>query len=187
MADLHKTVTDLEMDKDPSMDVADKTTGLAKRERLVVQETWKEAGKLGWGTVGLALFNLYFDRHPEYILMFRAFKDISREDLRTHARLKAHGLNVVNALTGVIENLEDTETTVLLLEKTGRDHVRRKLHSKHFENLHLTVIELFRNVLGPNFTPFVEASWNKALTVVMGVVLNSLKQEKIAQGVTDEE
>lgn len=55
---IHEAVTKLEKDPDATLDETDKTTGLRKRERLVIQATWREAQKLGAGTVALALFNL---------------------------------------------------------------------------------------------------------------------------------
>ncbi|OQV17421.1 hypothetical protein BV898_08524 [Hypsibius exemplaris] len=177
-------LTDIESNQDVSLDVLDPTTGLKKRERLVVQQTFEAISKkLGRAVLGRDIFYLFFQLHPAYLQLFKALRDIPPEQLKTHPRLKAHGLNAIQALAAVIENLEDTETTVLLLEKTGRDHVRRKLQSKHFEDFHSTTVALLKRELGPSFTPFVEQSWNKAFTVVNTVILGALRQEQLDQGI----
>jgi hypothetical protein len=59
MAGIYQCVTELADNKDASLNNVDDKTGLTKRERLVVQKTWQEAGKIGQVNVGVALFNLY--------------------------------------------------------------------------------------------------------------------------------
>ncbi|XP_055328693.1 globin-like [Paramacrobiotus metropolitanus] len=176
-----EAVTNLERSTDPALDVKSNITELTKRETLAVQQTWEEVLKLGTPTVGVALFDLFFSRNPNYVQFFKALRDVPAGQLKTHPRLKAHGTTVVQTLSGIIQTLDDPETTVLILQKTGRDHVRRKIHAEQFQELHRTVFVLLEQVLGPLWTPLVRESWDKALSVVMKVVLDSLEDEEAKQ------
>ena len=43
---------------DPELDVVDSRLGLTKRERLIVQKTWKDVCLMGEAELGVALFDL---------------------------------------------------------------------------------------------------------------------------------
>ena len=44
--------------KNKELDMGDTRTGLTKRERLIVQYTWRQVWKIGAEDVGIALFDL---------------------------------------------------------------------------------------------------------------------------------
>jgi hemoglobin-like flavoprotein len=176
-----ESISQLTNDTDPSLDVVDPTTTLTKRQVAIIQKTWEEVLKLGPSTVGIALYDLYFTRNPTYQNFFRAFRGVPLDQLKTHPRLKAHGTIAIQNLTGAIQTLDDPETAVLILKKTGRDHARREIQVEQFVELHKTLMILLASSLESMWTPLVSETWEKALTVVMTVVKGGMDEEEAAQ------
>ncbi|GAV08189.1 hypothetical protein RvY_17919-2 [Ramazzottius varieornatus] len=98
----------LEKAENPAMQQVDPTTGLAVKERMLVQRTWKELMQLGRSNVGIELFHQYFTKYPQYVQHFKAFREVPSEKLKAHPRLKAHATTVVNAMDVIIDSLDDT-------------------------------------------------------------------------------
>ena len=76
----------------------------------------------------------FFTAHPEYRLIFPAFRDI--EDLEVLAKtpkLKAHAFRVVSTINNLIENLDTPDVFVEMLKNIGRSHQNRNIPRKNFE------------------------------------------------------
>ena len=73
-----------------------------------------------------------FDAHPEYQIYFESFKDVPRAELPQNKKLQAHGVNVVKALSEVVQGLTDTDRLVPHLEGLGSRHYKRGQREEHF-------------------------------------------------------
>ena len=63
---------------------------------------------------------------------FLDFAHVPLDELAENRRLKAHAITVMNAINGLIDNLDDPEVLTELLTKTGQNHARRKLQLSDF-------------------------------------------------------
>ncbi|GAU91816.1 hypothetical protein RvY_04003-2 [Ramazzottius varieornatus] len=70
-----------------------------------------------------------------------------------------------------------------VLQKIGRDHVRRHLTPQHFENLKGTILLLLETVLGEAWSVEVANSWQKALGAVMSTVQSAMAGEETIQDI----
>ena len=78
------------------------------------------------------IFHSFFNQYPEYQQKFPGFAHVPLDQLAENRRLKAHAITVMNAINGLVDNLDDPEVLTELLIKTGQNHARRKLQLSDF-------------------------------------------------------
>ena len=81
----------------------------------------------------VVVFCRFFKDHPKYQDMFKPFKGKSLKKLKKSKKLKAHGLAVMQAITNLVDTLDDPQTLVALVQKLARSHMDRKATYTHFE------------------------------------------------------
>ena len=75
----------------------------------------------------------YFTDYPRTQDFFEHFKGKSLDDLKTSAKLRAHGTTVLHAVTAMVENLDDLDTLVVLLQNTADRHTPRGVKFMEYE------------------------------------------------------
>jgi len=74
----------------------------------------------------------FFEANPSYQKNFKSFKDVPLEDLPRNSKFQAHAINVMYALTSVVDNLDDTGCLVEMLMKLGQNHYRHGISRQEF-------------------------------------------------------
>ena len=71
----------------------------------------------------------------------------------------------------LVDYLDDTETLVEMLIKMAKNHYRRKITIKMFENLELSLVGLLKEKLGSELmNDFAINAWKKTYGVILQVV-----------------
>jgi len=146
-----------------------------------VKEIWAHVSPDLKGT-GVKFLLHFFTGFPEYQKLFRGFADVPLEKLGENKRFQAHAFTVLNAINGLVDNLDDPEVLSELLLKTGQNHGRRTLKRGEFENLKSSLLEFFAKALKDHWTPEAEAAWSKLLEIMVdkiseGIDMHNNKQE----------
>jgi len=118
--------------------------------------------------------SIFFTQYPEYQSLFRGFADVPLDRLSDNKRFQAHAFTVLNAINGLVDNLDDPEVLTELLLKTGQNHGRRSLKRGEFQNLKASLLDFFSIALKEHWTPEAEAAWSKLLSIMV---------DKISQGI----
>ena len=92
---------------------------LTNHELKLVQDSWVEVKKLGYGAVGALLFKNIFTAAPE-ALSFFSFKD--EANLYESKSFSKHATSVVGTVGVAVSKLEDVASLVPVLQKLGADH-----------------------------------------------------------------
>jgi hemoglobin-like flavoprotein len=150
--------------------------GLTPSEKDIVRNTWDVVKKDLNGN-GVDLFIRLFTAHPEYQQKFKLLKNIPISELKGNKNLLAHATNVMYTITMLVENIEHTEVLVEMLKKLGRDHYRRTITVKHFENLKLILMALLKDKVGTDLmNDKAVAAWDKTYAVIVSVVKIGLEE-----------
>ncbi|XP_055336239.1 cytoglobin-2-like isoform X2 [Paramacrobiotus metropolitanus] len=159
-----------------SVDAPDKVTGLSEIEKRAIQENWRIIYRDLKGN-GVELFVRYFSRFPEFKDAFESLRDVRLQDIGKSHKLRAHSVQVMHALTALIDNLNDPDVLVSLLMKTGRNHAKRGMRPEHFTTLHTTTVDFLAFKLGHNFGHVHKTAWNKMLEMVMNIIQQGMTAE----------
>jgi hemoglobin-like flavoprotein len=154
-------------------DAVDPITGLTKREKDIIRDTWAVVRKDIKGNGG-ELFVRFFTENPSYQQLFKSFKDVPMSELKTNKKVLAHANSVMYAISSLVDNLEDPECLVEMLGKLGTSHNTRGIDMDKFHNLGITLVGLLQAQLGPKVmdTAAVEA-WKKTYGVITSVIAQS--------------
>ncbi|KAK0062358.1 globin [Biomphalaria pfeifferi] len=164
----------------------DPTTGLTKREKELIIQTWAPiADRSKVKENGLEFFIQLFLAYPYMQNYFSLFKGKSIEELRTSAKLKAHATSVMYALTSYVENVEDSENLVGLVQKIAVSHIGRGITVEDFEKLKTVFLKFLMSGLGDRATPEVETAWTKLLTA-HNAVYKMTADEIASKAITEE-
>lgn len=155
-------------------DQVDPITGLSQKEKQDVRHVWDLVSQ-DLEAAGKGFFLEFFRKHPEYQSKFRAFSKVPLEDLVDNASFQGHAMNVMNAITVVVDTMESPEELVEQLKELGASHRKRKIQPIHFHNLAIVLFAFLQSALGDAFTEEAQKSWTKAMGVIISVVLTTLE------------
>ncbi|KAH9489318.1 hypothetical protein Btru_057582 [Bulinus truncatus] len=143
----------------------DPVTGLTKREKELIIQTWAPVGEKGKAKEnGLEFFLQLFATYPYMQDYFPLFKGQTQAELRNSSKLKAHATSVMYALTSYVENVEDSENLVGLVQKIAVSHIGRGITVEDFENLKKVFLKFLLSSLGDQNITEIETAWTKLLT-----------------------
>ncbi|XP_057369766.1 neuroglobin-like [Daphnia carinata] len=152
----------------------DPVTGLSRREKDYVQHSWNLV-RQDLKAAGLGFFHAFFHAHPEYKEKFKKFTDIPADKLIENRAFQVHAMSVMNAVTMVVDTLDDVPKLVNALKNLGTSHGRHNIQVSHFRSLAVVLVAFLESALGPElFQDDVKQSWIKALDVVVTVVATGL-------------
>jgi len=150
--------------------MAQNELGLSKDDVEVIKKTWEPVSKDMSG-VGNILFKVMFQMFPDYSTLFTRFKTPEEPDVFKNPRFQEHVTGKVMTSFGkIILLIENPEELNSLLTTIGKNHAKRKVTKRHFENLTLVVMETLRRGLGHQFTPEAEEAWGKLLRLGMSAM-----------------
>lgn len=90
-----------------------------------------------------------FEREPKLRAMFR-------DDL------SGQGMKFMSTLKTIVVALKDDDVLHSELKPLGEGHARLGIVSANFEPMGEALLDTFREILGPKFTPDMEDAWRKA-------------------------
>lgn len=167
--------TSAEHINDPSLDIPDPKTNLTPRQKKVIQENWALVQKDIRGN-GVDFFIRFFEHYPDYQKAFKSFANVPRDQLRTNKKLHAHAFSVMYAVSSMVENLEDIDCLLVILVKTGQNHVKHSISMKQFEHLAVVFVDFLGEKLGSAFTPYARLAWQKAFEVINSVIKTGMEK-----------
>nr|CAH0102329.1 unnamed protein product [Daphnia galeata] len=154
----------------------DPVTGLSQREKDYIQQSWSHV-RQDLKAAGLGFFQAFFTAHPDYQAKFKKFTNVPADKLAENKAFQVHAMNVMNAVTMVVDSLDDIPKLVNELKNLGESHGRNNIQVSHFRNLTVVLVAFLESALGPeHFPEDVKQSWIKALDVVVSVVATGLPQ-----------
>ncbi|KAL1476458.1 hypothetical protein MTO96_036479 [Rhipicephalus appendiculatus] len=124
-------------------EVPDPRTHLTERERSVVTHTWKrfQGAHKDYGEL---IFLTMFSRHPDYLQLFRHFKDKSIDELPADAQFRAHACAVAYQLSSMVDSVHDSVLLEALIRKNAMSHLERPgVHPFHFQFLLAVTVKVF--------------------------------------------
>jgi len=154
------------------------------QEKRVLKENWEKCTK----TVelkkssGSSIFERLFRAHPEYMPMFHFVPsgDATAKELDQIPRMRAHINRFMNALDGLVENVEDPDCLVQMLNALTDDHIKRGLGIGHFKNTFAVLQQFLSDTLSPNYH---KEAWTKLLNTALTVIEARMIQKKSEAGI----
>ncbi|XP_078041839.1 cytoglobin-2-like [Augochlora pura] len=151
----------------------DEAIGLTERQKRLVQNTWAVIKK-DQVSSGVAVMIAYFTKYPVYQQVFRPFKDIPLSELPANKKFQAHCANIIAALNSVIDSLHDPELMDANLIMVAERHKNRGQTEQQFQDIKQVIVDVFRQVLGKQFTPEVAEAWNIIVEKMFSKICNVL-------------
>ncbi len=88
--------------------------------------------------------------------------------------LSAQRNKLLQALSWVINNLEQPEALRSTLQELGRRHARYGVCDRHFQSVGAALLSTLEQGLGASWTPEVEAAWTAAYTMIASVMRQAM-------------
>ncbi|XP_033744578.1 globin-like [Pecten maximus] len=152
---------------------------LTEEEVKLLQASWEILAE-DKKTNGVKLFIKLFRKYPAAQDKFRAFKNVSLEDLdydgettKKNRKMVAHGMSVMYALESYIDSLDDMDCLVELVRKTAKSHLDRSIGVKEFMWMIPVTHELIDYVTDGRENVNVggvKKAWTKIMTMVADIV-----------------
>lgn len=147
----------------------DEKIGMTEKQKRLLQNTWAIARK-DEVSAGVAIMIALFKQYPEYQKQFKPFKDVPIDELPKNKRFQAHCVNIISAISKLLEQMCDPElmqaTLINLIEK----HKNRGQTQEQFENLRQLLVKLFPSLFGKQYTQEAEEAWKKLLDLMYSVI-----------------
>ncbi|MFC3117379.1 globin domain-containing protein [Jhaorihella thermophila] len=103
-----------------------------------------------------------FERDPNLRALFR--EDIAGQ-----------GMRFMRTLRTIVTALRQLGGAQEVLEPLARTHGALGVHAQHFETMGEALIDTFKELLGPDFTPEMEAAWRKAYREIADAMIEAGK------------
>jgi len=156
------------------LDQVDPATGLSQREKQDIRHVWSLVSQ-DLESAGMGFFLAYFKAHPEYQSKFKAFAKVPMDELKDNRSFQMHAMNVMNAITLIVDTLENPEELVSGLKEMGVNHRKRRIEAIHFHNLAAVLLAFLQSALGSAFTEQAQKSWSKAMGVIISTIMTTLE------------
>ncbi|XP_045497258.1 globin [Colias croceus] len=142
------------------LDAINPVSGLSKRDIYKVQKSWAlvYADPLGNGT---ELLKRFFRAYPKSLEFFKMIKHVPESEYGSNIQFKAHVLNLMSSLNQAVTNLNQPEVVVVMMNKLGESHRRRKIQESNFQDLKGVIVNMFIEVL--KLDEATLGSWGKTV------------------------
>ncbi|XP_038212130.1 cytoglobin-1 [Zerene cesonia] len=127
-------------------DEVNPVSGLSKREIHAVQKSWTPvyANALATGT---ELLRRFFRAYPKTLEFFKMIRNVPEEEYANNIQFRAHVINLMSSLNQAVINLHQPEVVVVMMNKLGESHGRRRIQEYHFHDLKGVIVNMFIEVL----------------------------------------
>ncbi|XP_050038014.1 cytoglobin-1-like [Dermacentor andersoni] len=172
-------------------DVADKRTGMTKREKALLRDTWRKfcQKKPDFGSVVLlAMFTL----HPEHQALFPSFEGRDLRLLRDDAKFRTFAAVVGSRLSAMVDSVDDYDALSELAHKNAVDHAQREgVLAEHFADFYSATLGEIIESNKSAMTPAAIAAWEKFFetlsTITKHVFFEADKAAKAAKAAKEAE
>lgn len=150
-------------------------------EVAIIKETWDYLAKDIQGN-GLQIFLRIFELCPGVKTLF-FFDDVRHTEIAKNTLIKAHGARFMNAISAVVDNLENVEEednkVSKLLVLLGQQHRRHTgFRSEYFECFYEALMWQWEHCIGNQFLPQVADAWSHLFIFVMEKLLEGYGTSK---------
>lgn len=161
--------------------VPDTETGLTPRQVKLVQSTWKSFCSSDH-EYGVLLFLFMFAQHPEYLALFRAFRDKPLRVLKYDPVFRAHGWTIGYHLTSMVTSLEDAAVLKVLACRNAAKHLKRNgVVPDHFEVMGACIVDVMRAKVERQMTPEAVEAWCKFFAYLVAVIKDVYDEARCAE------
>ncbi|KAK8784691.1 hypothetical protein V5799_008944, partial [Amblyomma americanum] len=144
-----------------SNDPVDNRTGMSKHENKLVRDSWRRFCEKE-PNFGLAFLMAMFSSHPEYLMLFPSFHNVSVHDLANNAKFRALASEVGRHMTAFIEALDDTQVLIELVRKNAINHLKFPGVQPHnFESFFSAAMQEMIAANKSAMTPATVSAWDK--------------------------
>ncbi|CAL8101769.1 unnamed protein product [Orchesella dallaii] len=149
---------------------------LNSSEEKTVQDTWALISP-DLKKNGVGVFLRFFTDYPIYQKSFRSFANVPFDDLPQNKRFQAHAFTVMNAIDGMVNNLDDPEMLDEMLLRTGINHGKRKLTGEAFEEFQLSFMGYLESTLKEKWSPETKSAWELVVTLIIQKIKEGLQAD----------
>ncbi|KAK2707439.1 uncharacterized protein LOC136028794 [Artemia franciscana] len=150
---------------------ADPVTGLYGKEIAALRQAFAAVTPRNV-EIGKRVFAKLFSAHPEYKNLFKKFEQYSVEELPSTDAFHYHISLVMNQFSSIGKVIDDNVSFVYLLKKLGREHIKRGLSRKQFDQF----VELYIAEISSELSDTGRNGLEKVLTFATGVIEQGLFQ-----------
>ncbi|XP_075556609.1 cytoglobin-1-like [Dermacentor variabilis] len=142
-------------------DVADKRTGMTKREKALLRDTWRKFCQKNPDFGSLVLLAM-FTRHPEHQALFPNFQGRDLRLLRDDAQFRAFAAVVGSQLSAMVDSVDDYDALSELVRKNATNHAQREgVLAEYFEDFYSATLGEIIESNKSAMTPAAVAAWEK--------------------------
>lgn len=143
---------------------------------LIIKQTWTCLAE-DIQVNGLQIFLRIFELCPSVKSLFFV-ADVRHSEIARNAVIKAHGVRFMNAISSVVESIEDSETDevsklLVLLGQQHKKHVGFK--SDYFECFYEALMWRWEYCIGKQFISEVADAWSHLFIYVMEKLLEGYR------------
>jgi hemoglobin-like flavoprotein len=150
--------------------------GLTSGDKDCVKATWAEVKKDVPGH-SVDLFMRLFTAYPDYQKKFNKFKDVPFAELKGNKDLLDQATTVVNAMTKLVDIIDDANGFNEMVKKLGRDHYKRQVTVEHFQNFKGILMSLLKDKLGSGLmNDNAIAAWDKTYAIIVSGIKTGLEE-----------
>ncbi|XP_070377467.1 globin-like [Dermacentor albipictus] len=165
--------------------VLDKRTGITKREKALLRDTWHKFCQKNPDFGSLVLLAM-FTRHPEHQALFTSFHGRDLRLLRDDAKFWAFAAVVGRQLSAVVDSVDDNDALSELVHKNATDHAQRKgVLAEYFEDFYSAtlgeIIESNKSAMTPAAATAWEKSFETLSTITKHVFFEAAKAAQAAK------
>ncbi|ODN02116.1 Globin [Orchesella cincta] len=149
---------------------------LSSTEEKVIQDTWALISP-DLKKSGVGVFLRFFTDYPNYQKSFRSFANVPFDDLPQNKRFQAHAYTVMNAIDGMVNNLDDPEMLDEMLLRTGVNHGKRKLTGQAFDEFKSSFMGYLETTLKDKWSSETEAAWELVVALIITKIKDGMEAE----------
>ncbi|XP_072398490.1 cytoglobin-1-like isoform X2 [Diabrotica undecimpunctata] len=152
------------------IDDANPVTGLTSRDVYLITNTWNKVISKPTEN-GINFFMRLFEIEPKHKLAF-PFKDLPTESLPSNKRFHAHVNGVMYSISSIVSSLNDADTLVAIIDKIGRNHVRRSVDLQALKDVKRALLDIFAFMTTEEL-----AAWSKMLDYFAKTAIKAMDDE----------
>ncbi|XP_045497257.1 non-symbiotic hemoglobin 1-like [Colias croceus] len=157
-------------------DEVNPVSGLSRRDIYLVQKSWAVvyADALANGT---ELFKGLFRVDPTTLTFFKMLKNVPEEEFGNNFQFRAHVLNLMTSFNQAVINLHQPEVVIVLMNKLGESHRKRRIVKSHFDDLKGVLVKMFIEVLKLDESTL--GSWGKTVDFLYKHIFETLSKNEM--------
>uniref|UniRef100_A0A7S2IQR5 Globin domain-containing protein n=1 Tax=Zooxanthella nutricula TaxID=1333877 RepID=A0A7S2IQR5_9DINO len=141
-----------------------------------LRSSWAAVEGIGLQEVGVLFFRRIFEIAPGALQLF-SFKDVPKDKLYDHPKLKNHALAVMKTVGTAVSMLDDVPNLLPVLEGLGKKHVGYGVQPEHYEVVGQALLDTLATGLGKDFSEPLKAAWAEIYGVVSSTMIKGATEQ----------